>query len=105
MGQLVQMIVQLPVEHRLQCYSGALVQELAALDQQRIVGNLLRQRVLENVFNVARSRLLVDELPRLQPREPALRVFQAERKRIPKTKDSLAERAGFELAGDFLSRQ
>jgi hypothetical protein len=36
MGQLVQMIVQLPVEHRLQCYSGALVQELAALDQQRV---------------------------------------------------------------------
>jgi hypothetical protein len=31
--------------------------------------------------------------------------FQAERKRIPKTEDSLAERVGFELAGDFLSRQ
>ena len=34
-----------------------------------------------------------------------MRVFQPERKRITKTKDSLAERVGFELADDFLSRQ
>jgi hypothetical protein len=33
-----------------------------------------------------------------------MRVFHAERKRIPKTEDSLAERAGFELTGDFCSR-
>ena len=30
-----------------------------------------------------------------------MRVFQAESKRIPKTEDSLAERAEFELSGDF----
>ncbi len=30
-----------------------------------------------------------------------MRVFQAERKRTPKTEDSLAERSEFELSGDF----
>ena len=34
MRQLAQMIVQLLGEHRFQCLSGALVQLLAALDQQ-----------------------------------------------------------------------
>jgi hypothetical protein len=31
--------------------------------------------------------------------------FRAERKRIPKTEDSLAERGEFELSGDFISGQ
>jgi hypothetical protein len=30
-----------------------------------------------------------------------MRIFQAERKRITKTKDSLAEQSEFELSGDF----
>jgi hypothetical protein len=34
-----------------------------------------------------------------------MRVFQAEKKRIPKTEDSLAERGEFELTGDFVKRQ
>jgi hypothetical protein len=34
-----------------------------------------------------------------------MRVFQAERKRIPKTEDSLAERVGFELTGDLVADQ
>jgi hypothetical protein len=34
-----------------------------------------------------------------------MRVFQAERKRIPKTEDSLAEGVEFELSGDFLNGQ
>jgi hypothetical protein len=34
-----------------------------------------------------------------------MRVFQAERKIIPNTKDSLAERVGFELTGDFVADQ
>ena len=50
MRQFGQMVVQLPGEHRFQRLSHALVQELAALDQQRVVGDLLRQRVLEDVF-------------------------------------------------------
>ena len=50
------------------------MQELAALDQQRVVSDLLRQRMLEGVLNIARRRLLVDELPGLQPREHALQL-------------------------------
>jgi hypothetical protein len=42
------------------------VQELATLDQQGVVGDLLSQRVFEGVFNIADRRLLVDELRRLQ---------------------------------------
>jgi hypothetical protein len=34
-----------------------------------------------------------------------MRVFYAEKKRIPKAKDSLAERVGFELTGDFVADQ
>src|SRR5713101_8059097 len=49
MRQPGQMIVQLPGEHRFQRLSGAFVQELAALAQQRVVGDLLRERVLEDV--------------------------------------------------------
>jgi hypothetical protein len=30
-----------------------------------------------------------------------MRVFHAEKQRIPKTQDCLAERAGFELSGDL----
>ena len=42
------------------------MQLLAPLDQHRVVGDLLRQRVLEDVFGVADRRLLVDELAQLQ---------------------------------------
>src|SRR5216683_5442853 len=72
--QLAQVIVQLPGEHRLQRNSGALVQELAALDQQRVIGDLLRQRVLEDVFDIARGRLLVYELRHLQLGEHPLQL-------------------------------
>ncbi len=48
--QLAQMIVQTFREHGLQSLAGALMQELAALNQQRVVGDLLRERVLENVL-------------------------------------------------------
>ena len=34
-----------------------------------------------------------------------MRVSHAERKRITKTEDSLAERGEFELPGDFVNRQ
>jgi hypothetical protein len=35
----------------------------AALDQQRVVRNLLRQCMLEDVFDIARRYLLIDEFP------------------------------------------
>ena len=34
-----------------------------------------------------------------------MRVFRAGDERIPKTEDSLAERVGFELTGDFAADQ
>jgi len=37
------------------------------------------------------------------PDSGQMRVFHAEKKRIPKTEDSLAERVGFELTGDFVA--
>src|SRR5229473_1206801 len=75
MGQLVQMVLQLPSENRLEGLSGALVQELAALDQYRVVGDLLRQRMLEDVFDIAGGRLFVDELRRLQVGEHTLQLI------------------------------
>src|ERR1700730_656563 len=57
MRQFAQMIVQsLGVKrlYRLRC---ALMQQLTALDQQRAVRDLLRQRVLEGVLDVLSGRL------------------------------------------------
>src|SRR6266849_9660744 len=56
MRQIAQMVVQLLGEHRLQRLTGALVQELAPLDQQRVVGDLLRQRMLKRVLNPGLQR-------------------------------------------------
>jgi hypothetical protein len=39
------------------------------------------------------------------PDSGQMRVFQAERKRIPKTEDSLAEEVEFELTVDFVNRR
>jgi len=54
MRELVEMVFQLHGEDRFQSGSGALVQLFAALDQQRVVRHLLRQCMLEDVFNIAR---------------------------------------------------
>ena len=61
MRQLAQMIVQLFGKDRFQDLAGEFMQLFAALYQQRIVGDLLRQRVLEDVLGVG-QRLLIDEL-------------------------------------------
>jgi hypothetical protein len=53
----VQMVLQLPREHRLQSLSSALMQQLAPLDQQRVVCDFLSQRMLENVLNFGKRRL------------------------------------------------
>jgi hypothetical protein len=72
MGQVAQMIVQLPGEHRLQGLTSVLVRELAPLDQQRVVGDLLRKSMLEDVFDFGQGRLLIDEFGELQIREYAV---------------------------------
>ena len=75
MREFAQMIVQLPGKHRLQCLACALVQLFAPLNQQRVVGDLPRQRVLENVLGVTHRRLLVDELAQLQIIEQPVEFF------------------------------
>src|ERR1700730_17817690 len=72
--QLAQMVVQLLGEHRLERLAGAFVQELAALDQPRVVSHFLRQRVLEGVLDVGKRRLLVDELAELKVRQHPLQL-------------------------------
>jgi hypothetical protein len=59
------MIVQLSGEQRFQRLTGALVQLFAAFDQQRVIGDLLGQRVLENVLEIGCGRPLVNELTSL----------------------------------------
>ena len=47
------------------------VQRAAAIAQQAPVGDLVRQRVLERVLELGEQARLVQELRRLQPRQPA----------------------------------
>jgi hypothetical protein len=42
------------------------MQRLASLGQHRVVRHLLRQRVLEFVFDLRKGRLFVNELAKLQ---------------------------------------
>ncbi|MNT02603.1 hypothetical protein D3C72_1371070 [compost metagenome] len=49
------------------------MQRTTPLAQQRAVGHLLGQRVLEGVLHLRKRWLLVDEFPGLQPRQQALR--------------------------------
>ena len=72
MRQFAQMIVQTPGKRRLYCLSGPLVQEFAALNKQRVIGDLVRQRVLEAVLIVIDGRLLIDEFAELQLCDDAL---------------------------------
>ena len=66
MRELGQMLFELAVVKRFERCADPLVHLLAPLDQYRVVGDFLGQRVLEGVFDVADRRLLVDELADLQ---------------------------------------
>ena len=70
--QLTQVVLQLAAEQRLDCLRSAFVQLLAPFAQYRVVGHLLRQRVLEDVFDIANGGLLVNELRQLQVGEHAV---------------------------------
>src|SRR5690348_14498620 len=74
MGEFRQMVVESPCVDRFDRIANPLVPELAALYQQRVVSDLLRQRMLEDVFYIARGWLLVDELARLQVGEHRLQL-------------------------------
>ena len=51
-----------------------LMQPPAAFEQQRIVGDLLRERMLKGILRLGKGGLLVDELRRLQVRKEALQL-------------------------------
>src|SRR5260370_15927364 len=74
MRQIAQTIVESIGVKRLYRHRRALVQQLAALDQQRVIRDLLRQRMLEGVFDSGGSGLFVDELGQLQVGEHALQL-------------------------------
>ena len=74
MREFGQMIVDLIERRRFERETDPLVQDLAPLDQQRVVGDFLRQRVLEGVLDIADRRLLVDELAQLQIVEHAVQL-------------------------------
>ena len=76
MRQLVAVFFEPGAEQRLDRLGGAFMQCTAPLAQQRAVGHLLGQPMLEAVLHFRKRRLLVDELPGLQPRQQALqRIF------------------------------
>jgi hypothetical protein len=56
---------------------------LAALDQQRVVGDLLSERVLEDVVDAGRRQLLVNELGRLQIAEHRRQLSIGRRDNMP----------------------
>src|SRR5271154_5872002 len=72
MREFGQMFLDRTCVEGLERRSSALVQLLAPLDQNRVVGHFLRQRVLEDVLGVADGRLLVNELAQLQVIEHAV---------------------------------
>src|SRR5260370_8222954 len=53
----------------------ALMKHFAAFTQNRVVGDLLCESVLESVFDVADSRLLVDEFGELQIVQQTVKVI------------------------------
>src|ERR1700682_1078235 len=65
MRQSRDVIVDLVSEPRLHCLCNMLVEEFASLEQYRVIGDLLRECVLENVLCVSHGGLLIDELPKL----------------------------------------
>src|SRR5262249_54910765 len=67
MGQFAQMILQTITVQRLKSGSDSFVQYLAPLDQDLIVSNVARVRVLEGVLDIAHGRLFVYELGKLKP--------------------------------------
>jgi hypothetical protein len=69
MGQLGQMILQPIAKQILDRLGRAFVQQPAALDKHRVVGNFLGQGMLESVFDIGKGRLLVDELGQPQQRK------------------------------------
>src|SRR5229473_2807973 len=65
-SESLDMIFEVARERHLDSCSGPRMNQFAPLDQHRAVSDLLRECVLEGVFDLSYSRLLVDELRELQ---------------------------------------
>src|SRR5262249_47257719 len=70
--QITEVVVELLSEQHLDRCASSLMQRSSPFGQQRIVGDLLRQRVLEAIFALANRRLFVDEFAQLESRQHLL---------------------------------
>ena len=61
-SQLAKMVVERILEQRSYSCSDPFVEGLAPLNQDRVIGDFQRKRVLEGVLDIANRGLLVDEL-------------------------------------------
>ena len=93
MRQIRKVIVQGRGIQELDGPSHILMQLLAALLEDRVVGDLLGQRVLEDIFDVRDRRLLVDELAKLEVGEETLEfLFRVSADGPGETEDELRGR-------------
>ena len=74
MREFGEMIIQRGGVDRLDGVPRMLMQLLATLEQHRVVSHLLRERVLEDIFDVGDRGLLVNELAKLQSRDQAFQL-------------------------------
>src|SRR6266851_594282 len=61
-GEVRQVVIDGVNEQGLERLSGTFVQQLAPLEQERIVCHFLSQRMLEDILDFRKCRMLVDEL-------------------------------------------
>src|SRR5215831_9468157 len=73
--QFIQVLVQLFGEKGFNRFACELMQQPASLDQYRVIGNLLRESMFEDIFDISQRRLLVDELAQLKIEEPAVQFI------------------------------
>ena len=98
MRQIGEVIVQRRGVQELYGVTYILMQLLAPLLEDRVVGNLLRERVLEDILDVRDRRLLVDEFTKLQIGEEAFELlFRVARDASCETEDELAAEDGKSL--------
>ena len=78
MGQGAVVLLQTVAVQGFERLRRALMQDFTPLQQQRGIGHVVRQRMLEGIFRVWKGWLLIEKLGRLQVRQPLIqRLLQA----------------------------
>src|SRR5215470_14430058 len=72
MRQRTVMLRELRGKERLDRLARPLMQSPTAFEQQRVIGDLLRERMLKGILRLGKGGLLVDELRRPQVRQEPL---------------------------------